>query len=327
MQFSHLWPRMPEFPRGATWLNSQPLKEKGLRGKIILVYFFTSSCSNCSSTLPFVKTLQERYGRRGLVIIGVHTPEFNFERDEGYVGRVLREQRVVFPVVLDNKYSIWNLYKNRLRPGRYVVNSEGRIIHHAQEEDELVETEQVIREALIGMGKKKLPTAAFGSQLEEKCFKITPDVYLGFLRGSLGNSEDILPNHEEAFTDRNKHQDDIPYLHGHWKLTKEYLEHTRRLPVATEYLSLRYSALAINLVMGSDRRSVVEIRLDDQPVPLSMRGEDIAEIEGKTVVQIDGRRIYRLVSSETYHRGTLKILVSDDKLEFYVFSFAGCKNI
>ncbi|MCR4312400.1 MAG: redoxin domain-containing protein [Candidatus Uhrbacteria bacterium] len=320
-------PRMPEFKKGLVWLNGKPLNAKALLGKVVLIDFFTYSCVNCIRTLPHIKRWQERYGRRGLVIIGIHAPEFGFEHVEANAKRAIRDLDITYPVVLDNSYVMWNLFANRFWPGKYVINAEGRIIFDHAGEGGYAETERAIQEALTALGKRDLPEVPADEVAGgEVCYPTTPEVYLGYLRGILGNAHDILPDSEEAFTDKGDHKDDVPYLHGHWRMTKEYVEHTRSLPTASEYIALRYSSLAANLVMGAEKKMFVEVRLDENPVPAAMRGADIIERNGKTCIEVGDHRMYSLVSSDAYHRGTIKVLAAGAGLQCFAFTFLGCQT-
>src|SRR3989339_1597395 len=112
--------RAPEFPKGLTWIGGKPKSMQSLRGKVVLVDFWTSSCMSCLRTIPHMARLATTYRRRGLVVLGVHVPEFAFEHARENVERAVRELGITYPVVLDNAYTMWNLYRNRTRPRRYV---------------------------------------------------------------------------------------------------------------------------------------------------------------------------------------------------------------
>lgn len=324
MYLPGLHPRMPEFSRGLTWINSKPLGVKSLLGKVVLVDFFTSSCAVCKRGHAAVRSWQSKYGRRGFLAIGIHVPEFVFERDADYVKAIVKERGITHPIVLDEKYLLWNAYRNRQRPERFVVNTKGRIVYHDDGNDN-IETEQAIRDALIEAGKT-VPEMTSDAVPHERCRRSTPDMYLGYLRGSLGNAPELLPDVEEAFSDTGIDKDDVPYLHGHWKMTKEYIEHTRSLPLASEYIAIRYSAFALNVVMGAKAPLRVEVRLDDQPIPESLCGEAVCRDGEKTVIDVIETRIYEVIRSDTYHRGTLKILVAGEGFRCYVMSSESCQD-
>lgn len=138
---------------GATgWLNSQPLTAASLRGKVVLVQFWTYTCINWLRTLPYVRAWAEKYKDQGLVVIGVHTPEFAFEREVDNVRRAARDMRVVYPVAVDNDYAIWHAFKNQYWPALYCVDAQGRIRHHQFGEGEYEQSERVIQQLLAEAG-------------------------------------------------------------------------------------------------------------------------------------------------------------------------------
>lgn len=153
--------QMPDMVTTATaqWLNSPPLTGEMLRGKVVLVEFWTYGCINCQHTLPYVKAWSDKYRPQGLLVIGVHTPEFAFEKDKGNVERAIRDLGITYPVVMDNHYEIWNAYQNRYWPALYLMDAQGRIRHQHFGEGEYQETEKMIQtllaEAHQGIGAVK----------------------------------------------------------------------------------------------------------------------------------------------------------------------------
>ena len=144
--------RAPEFPKGLTWLNSDPLSLENLKSKVVLVDFWTYSCINCQRTLPYLNQWHEKYKDSGLVIIGVHSPEFDFEKKEENVKEALEKYKVTWPVVLDSKMDIWGSYGNNYWPAKYLISHEGKIIFTHFGEGNYVETELKIQDALREAG-------------------------------------------------------------------------------------------------------------------------------------------------------------------------------
>ena len=141
--------RMPD-PISATaqWLNSPPLTSTDLRGKVVLVEFWVYGCVNCQHTLPYVKTWSAKYRQDGLLVIGVHTPEFGYEKDKDNVARAVRNLGITYPVVMDNQYEIWNAYNNRYWPALYLMDTQGRLRHQHFGEGAYQETEKMIQTLL-----------------------------------------------------------------------------------------------------------------------------------------------------------------------------------
>lgn len=322
--------RAPEFPGRLTWLQGDAETLKKLRGKVVLVDFWTYSCVNCIRTQPMLNRWHQLYADKGLVIIGVHTPEFSFEKDEKNVERAVKDAGITYPVVLDPDYEVWNLYANQYWPRKFLINKDGYIVYDHIGEGGYAETEMAIQKALKEIGVKDLPPVppddAAGGAV---CYHTTPETYLGFLRGKFGNPQEYLPDAEEVFADVDKHQDDTPYLYGHWTVKSEYVEHSRKLATANEYLALRYSAFGVNLVMGTSdgRTAVVEIELDGLPLPKDLAGEDVhIERNGKATVTVKEHRMYRLVNAKMYHRGTLKLKTASGNVQMFAFTFRGCED-
>lgn len=304
---------------------------KRLAGKVVLIDFWTYSCVNCLRTLPHVNRWHDTYAEKGLVVIGVHTPEFDFEKDQKNVEAALKKYKIKYPVVLDPDYKIWKLYANRWWPRKFLVDSTGAIVYDHVGEGGYAETEQAIQKALTQIGQEDLPViepdASVGGGI---CYRTSPETYLGFLRGRYGNAGKFVPKEEGVFTDEaGDREEDLVYLHGHFSIQGEYVEHTKKLATASEYIAMKYSAFSVNLVMENTqgRSSVVQVELDGQPLPEDMAGEDVYFEKGKALVKVTQSRMYRLVDSDTYHRGTIKLKVVDAGVKFFAFTFGGCRGM
>src|SRR5829696_9109118 len=143
---------LPEFSGATTWLNSEPLTPAGLRGKVVLVEFCTYSCVNWLRTVPYVRAWADRYRDNGLVVIGAHTPEFEFEHDVEKIRSALEEMGVRFPIVVDNDYAVWRAFDNNYWPALYFTDAEGRLRHHHFGEEDYERSEQVIQQLLNEAG-------------------------------------------------------------------------------------------------------------------------------------------------------------------------------
>lgn len=144
----------PDFTGTGAWLNSAPLDLKQLRGKVVLVEFWTFDCINCAHTLPYVKDWYARYHDKGLVVVGVHTPEYPFERDTGNLKKAIARFGIQYPVVQDNQYATWNAYGNQYWPALYLIDKSGKVVYTHVGEGDYQETEQRIR-GLLGMEGKQ----------------------------------------------------------------------------------------------------------------------------------------------------------------------------
>ena len=147
---------MPDLNGAVSWLNSPPLTRDSLRGKVVLIDFWTYSCINCLRTLPYVEEWAAKYKDAGLVVIGVHTPEFAFEKDQANVAKAVRDLKISYPVAIDSDYKIWQAFHNEYWPAHYFIDGKGRIRYHHFGEGEYNESEHVIQELLKENGAKSL---------------------------------------------------------------------------------------------------------------------------------------------------------------------------
>jgi len=329
--------RSPEFPQNLRWFNlpadsafvATPAKEaalakagspqllmKDLRGNhAVLVDFWTYSCVNCIRTLPHLKSWHERYAKFGLVIVGVHTPEFEFEKNVENVSRAVKEFGIEYPVVMDNDYQIWSLYSNDAWPRKFLINKDGQIVYDHAGEGAYAVTEEAIQGALKEIEPKvELPavsdeegdggSTSFGAAQDKSlvagkvCFPATPETYLGTMRGRAGK---------------------IWNFSGDWKIYPEYIEHKRRTENFADYLSLNFEAVEVNLVMGAEGERPARVRL---------------ELDGKFLRELEVReyKMYNLVNQKDFGggplaaspKGELKIFAKDQGLRAYAFTFGGC---
>lgn len=318
----------PEFPDALAWVNGAPRTMRSMLGRPVLIDFWTYSCVNCLRTQPHLNAWYERYAKLGLEIIGVHTPEFDFEKRRENVEDAVMRLEIPYPVVLDNDYAVWNLYTNKWWPRKFLVNKDGNIVYDHVGEGGYAETEMEIQKALAEIGVKKFPRIAKEVEVSSDgvCYRTTPELYLGYLRGRIANAGDILPDAEEAFTDHGEREDDSVVLHGHWRVASEYVEHARRLATASEYLLLTYRAFGVNLVMGTvdGRPAEIDVELDGQPIPKDMAGADVVIVNGRAKLRIRESRMYRIVKASMYHQGALKLATADAGVRMFAFTFEGC---
>ena len=212
--------RAPEFIPGGEWFNSPPLTMSQLRGKVVLVDFWTYTCINCIRTLPYIKAWHEKYKDHGLIIVGVHTPEFEFEKNSANVAKAIADYGLKYPIMQDNDYATWKAYSNRYWPAKYFVDVEGRIRFTHFGEGDYDESEAVIQSLLkeAGLLTQDLPVSNPTNKINAK----TPELYLGALRAEPGWFK----------------------LEGDWQQTDEYNN-----PQARATLTLNFEAMNAYLVM------------------------------------------------------------------------------
>lgn len=323
--------RAPEI--GRLWFNSPPLSLRQLRGKVVLIDFWDYTCVNCIRTLPYLKAWHERYRDLGLVIIGVHTPEFTFAQYESNVERGIREFGLEYPIVSDSNYELWKAFANRAWPAKYLIDKEGYARYAHLGEGSYQETERTIQELLLEANPSlQLPPVMEVIRPEDKpgavCYQPSPELYLGHRRGRIGNPEGFQEDRTGDYTFTGEPKEDVFYLVGRWSATGEFVE-----AAANEQpnrIVLRYSAAAVNLVMASQRASSAEVLLvqDGRPLP---RKQATADTEFRStnggeesLVVVSRPRMYALVDNHNFGTHTLELITSAPGVAAYAFTFTGC---
>jgi cytochrome c biogenesis protein CcdA/thiol-disulfide isomerase/thioredoxin len=283
--------RAPDFTDNDSWLNTRgdrPLSLRELRGRVVLIDFWTYTCINCLRTFPALRAWHERYAGDGLVIVGVHTPEFAFERQRDNVERAVEDNDLRYPVAQDNDYATWNAWGNRYWPAKYLIDAQGRVRYAHFGEGAYDETEQAIRALLAEAGENRLPaasevrpgTAARGVQ--------TPETYLGALRAQGFAGRAPQPG-TRRYPEPGELSPSEFALAGTWDVDGE-----SATAVGDAEIHARPVAREVYLVMSSrdgvPRR--VQVLLDGSPVTRAAAGPDV----GAGAVTVDRQRLYRLVS-------------------------------
>ena len=304
----------PALPKGMDWLNSKGLDLAKLRGKAVLLDFWTYSCVNCIRTIPHVNEWHRKYAKKGLVIIGIHTPEFEFEKDGDNVEDAIEQHGIKYPVVLDNIYEIWNLYSNHWWPRKILLDAKGRIVYDHIGEGAYAETEREIQKVLRRIGAKDLPqiSSSLGGE-GGACGDVTPELYFGAKRGRFANLG-VEVGHQKRYKKVRAKRDE-PVLVGEWKIENEHMES------GVGSVVLDYVASEVNVVAGEDD-AVVEVLLDGKPVPRKIAGDDISFDGNKTVVHIEGSRMYQLVT-ETASRARKIEMTASEGAKLYSMTFGG----
>ena len=252
--------RAPEFTAIEEWINSPPLAMAGLRGKVVLLDFWTYSCINCLRTLPHIRAWYDEYRDDGLVIVGVHTPEFAFEREEDNVRRAVRDQRIAYPVAMDNQYGTWQAFQNRYWPAKYFVDRRGRLRYVHFGEGDYEESERVIRELLAEDASGPLVS----DEIEDATpsGEQTPETYLGYQRLDRFVGSRVVPDREAEYS--------IPELvpmHGVAYGGRWTVEGERIVAGEDARLRLAFHGRNVFLVLGTDGDwKTVEVTLDGEPV-------------------------------------------------------------
>jgi thiol-disulfide isomerase/thioredoxin len=261
----------PNFTGIVDWINSPPLTMRDLRGKVVLIDFWTFSCVNCVRTIPHLQALWNADRSRGLVIVGVHSPEFDFEKVPTNVKAAVKRLDVTWPVAVDSNMATWNAYGNEYWPAEYLIDQQGRVAYFHAGEGDYGATDDAAA-ALVGGGATPAPGPSNAAPAPGT--NTTPELYAGSLRGQLGDGETYgAPNTPVQYPDTGDPRDrDQIVVSGSWRDEYEYLEAT-----APGHVRLRFHATDVYIVAGSATGAPVRVTVtvDGAPVPVAERGPDL----------------------------------------------------
>ncbi len=315
---------MPPLTGITDWINSPALTAEGLKGKVVLIDFWTYSCINCLRAIPYVRAWAEKYKDEGLVVIGVHAPEFAFEKDVRNVKRAVGDLAITYPVAVDNNYAVWRAFNNRYWPAHYFIDAQGNIRHHHFGEGNYEQSERVIQKLLAEAGKPvagqlvSMRVNASGAQAASDMKDVlSPETYLGFERGENfvspgGFKQDAASDYKPGDPRLNEWG-----LAGAWKVTNEHAALDR----ADGAIVYRFHARDLHLVLApSTDGKPVRFRVTiDGKSPGNDHGVDI-DADGNGTVTTE--RLYQLVRQKgTVEDRTFEIRFLDPGVQAYAFTF------
>jgi cytochrome c biogenesis protein CcdA/thiol-disulfide isomerase/thioredoxin len=307
------------------WLNSPALTREGLRGKVVMIDFWTYSCINCLRAIPYVQAWYDKYRNSGLVVIGVHTPEFAFERDKANVAKAVQDLKLTYPIAVDSNRTIWTAFQNRYWPAHYFIDGQGRIRHHHFGEGDYQESERVIQELLRENNANAPPAAGFvhvdatGAQAAPNFGAVgSPETYVGYLRQEhWASPEDIKRNEDERYSAPGRLRVNQWGLEGWWNVGEEQAV----APQPRSRIIFRFHARDLHLVLGpkSGGKPVrFRVLLDGAP-PLDDAGVDV-DRQGNGAV--NGFRLYQLIRQKgAVEDRTFQIEFLDPGVQAFAFTF------
>jgi len=315
--------RLPSFDGATGWLNSAPLTPAGLRGKVVLVGFWTYTCINWLRQLPYLRAWAGKYSGHGLVVIGVHTPEFGFEHDPDNVRRAVQDMRIGYPVATDNDYAVWEAFANHYWPALYFADAEGHIRHHHFGEGEYQQSEMVIQQLLAeadsSPGHDLVSVDARGAEAPADWASLrSPENYTGYERTeNFASPGSVRPGEPHLYT--------APAELGlnHWSLSGDWTIGDQAVTANTAEgrIACRFHARDLNLVMGPAARGApvrFRVLLDGQP-PGAADGVDADDQGHGTIAE---PRLYQLIRQPgPVTERTFEITFLDPGVQAYAFTF------
>ncbi len=344
----------PELTGIDSWIGSDPVTLASLQGKIVLIDFWTYSCINCIRTLPFILEWQEKYGPLGLRIIGVHTPEFDFEKDAENVRAAVERLGIAYPVALDNDAETWDAFGVSAWPAKYLLDVDGIVRYAEVGEGGYVAMEQTIRHWL-GQASVDVSSVAFepedyhldpeidrAGRVGDKELARTREIYAGYKKNLPfhrfppprpwvlyeefyeGLDEDVF------FEDVPEHENQRLYMQGLWHVGPESLTHARSTDNFEDYLAIKYNAKTVNAVLGHDGGAPYQVRITLDGMPLSPDDADTDvrfDDMGNSYLMVDEARMYRLIRTTEYEQHQLQISSNSDRFELFTFTFGAYEKL
>ena len=352
----------PEFSGINQWLNSDPLTMEGLRGDVVLIDFWTYTCVNCIRTMPYLRDWNEKYADRGLTMVGVHTPEFDFEKITENVAAANEELGVVWPVAQDNNFRTWRSYNNRFWPAKYLIDANGVVRYTHFGEGAYDETEHHIRALLeeagndvsditvnIDEGPRHDPRAR-GTTREANDSQ-TREIYGGWQRNASTNGLYIAhPQYYDGqgiaqfYRDPGNHLNQFMYLHGSWRSDLEAITHARETENYEDYIALRFFARSVNIVVDLEEGVEpfeVEVTIADSPAegadpsaPLDYRpltadeaGDHIVIEGGRSYFVVNEPDLYNVISLPEFGDAELKFSSNSQHFALFALTFGSYDEV
>ena len=315
---------LPSLGSATEWLNSPPLTAASLRGKVVLIDFWTYTCINWLRSLPYVRAWAAKYKNQGLVVIGVHAPEFAFEKNVDNVRRAAKNMRVNYPIAIDNDYAIWRAFKNEYWPALYFVDAQGHIRHHQFGEGKYEQSEMIIQQLLAeagipGIGRELVSVDARGAEAAADWDSLkSPENYLGYERTeNFASPGGAILGKRRVYVAPARLRVNQWTLSGDWTMEK----HAAVLNKANGRIAYRFHARDLHLVMGPTARGTsvrFRVLIDGRP-PGAAHGIDVDEQGYGTITE---QRLYQLIRQpKAIADRQFEIEFLDSSVEAFAFTF------
>ncbi|MDP4219237.1 MAG: redoxin domain-containing protein [Bacteroidota bacterium] len=321
---------MPTLPQNYAvdrYFNIAPaeLSKASLRGKVVLLDIWDYTCVNCIRTLPYIKSWAEKYKDKGLVIIGIHSPEFDFEKNSENLKAAIQRFGLTYPVIADNEYEIWDSLANKYWPAKYLFDKDGILRTTHTGEGQYQEFEAFLQKILLERDSTitlppLMPIVRSSDKPGSVCYRPTPETYIGYQRNHLGNSEELVPDKITTFRAPANLKPDLLYLDGAWKVAHEFAAPAGK---GMSSLLIDYQAKEVNLVVHPQSPSGfrVLVEQDGKPIPTADRGSDVSEEGGKTYISIKEPRMYNVINNSKFGHFLLRITSDDPSFGAYAYTF------
>jgi thiol-disulfide isomerase/thioredoxin len=319
-----------------TWINSEPftIADQLEDNKVVLVDFWTYTCVNCLRTLPFLQDWYEKYSDHGLVLIGVHSPEFEFEKVVDNVAEASEREGVFWPIALDNDFETWRAFSNRYWPAKYLINPDGEIVYQHFGEGAYVEAEEAIREALTNAGNdiSDIPLGSVNNpDRDPNADRYTRELYAGYERNFSING--LYAGQEQYYLDQDRVREYVDdgvyelqkwYLQGNWQNGPESIIHARETSDLEDHIAFKFVGRSANVVIDPTEPGDfdVYVEIDDRPLREEEAGDDIEfDSDGNSYFTVNEARMYKFLEIPQFSEHVLKLSSNSDKFAIFAFTF------
>ena len=336
-------PPLPTYAEGVlelygieAWLNSEPftIAEKRAQNKVVLVDFWTYTCVNCIRTLPFLREWHAKYADRGLVILGVHTPEFEFEKDYDNVRNAIARERIEWPVALDNDYETWDSFNNRFWPAKYLIGIDDQLTYRHFGEGAYIEVEQAIRDTLTeaGYDVSDIPIGSIDSAKRDPLAnQVTRELYGGYERnyttqGIYAGQEQyyIAADSTREYVDTGAYTPQQFYLQGLWTNGPESIIHARETNDLEDHLAFQFVGRSANVVIdpAGPEPFDVFVEIDDRPLKPEQAGSDVMfDDQGRSYFTVEEAKLYAFLEVPEFGKYIVKLASNSDNFAIFAFTF------
>lgn len=316
---------------GGPWINSEAIDLADQRGLPVLLWFWTMSCHTCMHQTPFIRDWWNRYHDKGILVIGVHTPRFEFEKDWEHVERFCRENKIVWPVVMDNERRIRDAYRVPDWPWLSLIDAYGIVrFDHAGAADYALTDEQIIN-LLAEVNTDMEASAEIVEEHDHDagdrtCYTFGPDVYCGYEHERLGNPDGFRRNIVWEYRDPGVYEVNRFCLEGPWEATREYVRLAEGCERFDYYIAAAYTGNEANAVIGNTRGGTFKVyaTIDGGPVPSEMAGRDLEIDSGYSYVMVDRPASYQIIRDNDAGTHLLRLTSDSDEFAVYQLTFGGC---
>jgi thiol-disulfide isomerase/thioredoxin len=310
------------------WFNTEPTIVHSLTNRVILIHFWDYTNSDCIRTCSSIKAWHERYADKGLVVIGVHTPEFTFGKERDTIAHAVHELGLTYPIVMDNDYTIWNYLSNRHWPAIYIIDKQGMLRYEHCGEGNYKETEimiqKLLREVDASVELPEIMKQVHDTDISgEVSYTITPKIYMGNERMAIGNEEACSGTGTFEFLDPKIYKEDVCYLDGTWWIGPEHIRLASRNWEPGSII-VNYVAAEVNVVIAPERDVgfKVYVEQDGQPLPSECKGNDVKiDYEKRAYTVIERPQLYNIIVNRNVDRHIVKLTATSNSCAVYVFTF------